>query len=131
MNQPAPNIARNITRLPTHPSTPSELDALLYKKINEYVEQHSWRALAADVKAFVNHQYKAAYGLVADGTITPEDLEKEIKSQIPSRTYIEEYAKGRPICYRYTNTLANFFGQEYVLKNHNACDEYLIKVNSL
>ncbi len=129
MNQPAHKLSKNITRpLPT-PTTPSELDKLLYKKIQDFVAKNSWRSLATEVKSFVNNQYKSAYGLVADGTISPEELEKEIKSQIPSRTYIEEYSKGRPICYRYTNTLANFFNQEYVLKNHDACEEFLIKVS--
>ena len=129
MNRPAHKLTKNITRLLPTPTTPSELDKLLYKQIQDYVAKHSWRSLAAEVKSFVNNQYKSAYGLVADGTISPDELEREIKSQIPSRTYIEEYSKGRPICYRYTNTLANFFNQEYVLSNHDACEEFLVKVS--
>lgn len=129
MNQPATDLAKNVTPLKTIPSTPNELDKVLYQKIGDYVHEHSWRSLAAKVKAFVNNQYKDAFALVTEGKITADELEKEIKSQIPSRTYIEDYAKGRPICYRYTNTLANFFAQDYVLRNHNACDEFLERIS--
>lgn len=130
MKQTKSTAANNVTRLRATPSTPSELDAQLYRRIQNYVTENSWRQLASEVKRYVNDQYKSAYGLVADGTISPEDLEKEIKSQIPSRTYIEDYVNGRPICYRYTNTLANFFNQHYVLKNHNPCTEFLVKLNT-
>ena len=128
MKQSKNLIPQNVTHLRSTPGTPSELDATLYKQIQVYVKKHSWRHLANEVKRFVNELYKPAFGLVADGTISPDSLEKEIKAQIPSRTYLEDYLKGRPICYRYTNTLANFFKQEYVLRKHNPCDEYLIKL---
>lgn len=114
-----------IARIVKKPTTPSELDKVLYLKIEDYLNEKSWRQLAKEVKDFVQTQYKSAYGLVAEGKITPDELDKEIKSQIPSRAYIEQYVKGRPICYRYTNTLANFFGQQYVLSNHNPMEEYL------
>ena len=120
----------NITHLYSEPTSPTELDAVLYQQITKYVDKHSWRQLAREIKEFVNDQYKPAFARVADGTITPEELEKEIKSYVPSRAYIEDYVKGRPICYRYTNTLANFFRQSYVLKNHDPCSEFLVKLKS-
>lgn len=120
----------NVTRFPKVSTSPHQLDKSLYTKINRYVEDHSWRHLAAEVKAFVHEQYTPAYSLVTEGRITATELEREIKSYIPSRTYIEDYAKGRPICYRYTNTLANFFQQRYALENHNPCDEFLMKLDA-
>lgn len=110
------------------PKTPSELDKILHERIQCYLKNHSWRQLAAAVKEFVQEQFKAADRLVLNGVVTQEQLDSEIKSHIPSRTYIEDYAKGRPICYRYTNTLANFFEQKYTLRNHNPCHEYLVKL---
>ena len=128
MNSVARNTTAAITRLPGVPSTPSQLDKILYRKIESYLQQHSWRQLAEQVKQFVQEQYKPAYRLVSEGKIEPDELDREIKSQIPSRAYIEQYSKGRPICYRYTNTLANFFEQKYILENHNPCQEYLTKL---
>lgn len=125
----AAKVSRNMRLIKGSPATPGELDAILHKMIERHLKNHSWRELAASVKEFVQQQFKPAYRLVSDGAITPEQLESEIKSHIPSRTYIEDYSKGRPICYRYTNTLANFFAQEYALHNHNPCEEYLRKVS--
>lgn len=131
MNETATQMPGTITRLKTAAASPSELDKSLYAQINAYVEKNSWRQLAGQVKTFVREQYKPAYSLVSEGKLSPDALEKEIKSHIPSRTYIEEYASGRPICYRYTNSLANFFKQEYVLKNHDSCEEFLKKLANL
>jgi hypothetical protein len=127
MTEASPKTNNNLRLISTPPTTPSELDKVLHLKIQEYMETYSWRQLAAAVKEFVQDQFKPAYRFVSEGKITPEELEAEIKSHIPSRTYIEDYAKGRPICYRYTNTLANFFQQEYILHNHNPCQQYLHK----
>ena len=130
MNVVAPNPTAVVTRLPGTPTTPSQLDKILYRKIEAYLREHSWRQLAEEVKQFVQEQYKPAYRLVSEGQIEPDELEREIKSQIPSRAYIEQYSKGRPICYRYTNTLANFFDQKYILENHDPCQEYLLKMKN-
>jgi len=127
----ATKMPGKITRLKTVATSPSELDKSLYAQIKTYVEKNSWRQLAVQIKTFVREQYKPAYSLVSEGRLSPDALEKEIKSHIPSRTYIEEYASGRPICYRYTNSLANFFKQEYTLKNHDSCEEFLKKLANL
>ncbi|GAB1264951.1 hypothetical protein NBRC116493_21490 [Aurantivibrio infirmus] len=131
MSDTATRLAGKVTRLQTPATSPFELDKSLYAQIKVYVAENSWRQLAEQVKVFVRNQYKPAYSLVSEGKLSPDALEKEIKSHIPSRTYIEEYANGRPICYRYTNTLANFFKQEYVLKNHDSCTEFLKKLKEL
>lgn len=128
MNESAPKTNSSVRLVSTLPATPWELDKVLHVKIEQYLEEHSWRRLAAEVKEFVQGQFTPAYRLVSDGEITPEELEAEIKSHIPSRTYIEDYAKGRPICYRYTNTLANFFQQDYILKNHDPCRQFAHKL---
>lgn len=131
MAEAAPRVNENVRLFSTLPATPSELDRFLHHKIQQYLQTHSWRQLAAAVKQFVQDQFKPAYRLVSDGEIRPEELEAEIKSHIPSRTYIEDYSKGRPICYRYTNTLANFFDQEYVLSNHDPCQQYVSKLEDI
>lgn len=120
----------NVAPFPkTHVQSVYELDKVLSALIHEYVKEHSWRKLAAEVNSFVHDQYKPAYRLVTEGKITPDALEAEIKSYRPSRSYIEAFSKGTAICYRYTNTLANFFRQRYSFKNFDPCDQYMIKLN--
>ncbi len=119
----------NVATLPSRVQSVYDLDKTLSKQILDYVNAHSWRKLARDVSAYVRAQYKPAYRLVAEGSISPDALEGEIKSYLPSRSYIEAFAKGRPICYRYTNTLANFFHQPYEFKNFDPCSQYLVKLD--
>lgn len=121
--------ANKVSELPnTQSQSVYQLDKVLSVQIHEYVKAHSWRKLSEEVRTFVNEQYKPAFKLVVEGKITPDALEFEIKSCRPSRSYIEAFAKGTAICYRYTNTLANFFEQRYAFKNFNPCEEFMIKI---
>ena len=129
MGNPADFNEGKVTHFPSKVNSVYHLDQVLSKLILSYVEEHSWRKLAAAVNSFVRGQFKPAYRLVAEGKIEPEELEAEIKSYLPSRSYIEAYAKGTAICYRYTNTLANFFQQRYVFENFDPCDQYLFKLD--
>lgn len=127
MAEAASKLSSSVRLVSTPPASPRELDKVLHLRIQQYLELNSRRQLAAAVKEFVQNQFKPAYRLVSEGEITPEEFETEMKSHIPSKTYIEDYAKGRPICYRYTNTLANFFQQDYVLHNHDPCQQFVGK----
>ncbi|GLS25598.1 hypothetical protein [Marinibactrum halimedae] len=100
-------------------SSPAQLDHTLQKLIADYVKVYSWRDLAEHVAASVRRQYAQGEYLVEEGLISSCELEAHMKSQIPSRKYLQDFAKGRPICWRYTNTIANFFGHQYVARNYN------------
>ena len=108
--------------------TPCQLDRALYVKIQAYVREYSWRRLAEDIEKMVRRQFAPALDLVDSEKILIEEVERQIKLNVPSKKYIQDYIQGRPICYRYTNTLANFFAHEYVLRNHNPCDDYVARL---
>ncbi|GAB1259153.1 hypothetical protein [Aurantivibrio plasticivorans] len=124
------NHSENVKPFPQVPNTPFALDKTLYHAIAVYLETGTWRQLSSEIKDFVRSQYVDAFELVTKGDITPKQLEDEIASHIPSRSYIEQYSKGRAVCYRYLNTLANFFEHKYTLSNHNPCDQFLEKITS-
>ena len=107
--------------------TPHALDTRLHACIKRYTAEHSMKKLAIEVEKFVRGEFRPAYNLVADGKLEPQALEDEIKSNIPSRTYIMDYANGRPICLRYTNTLAKFFDVKFSIGNYNACDNFFAR----
>lgn len=98
---------------------PADIDFQLHKAINNYTAKsgQTYATLARDIDEFVRHQYKGMWYLVEDGSITQNQLEKHIKDHTPSRSYLHDYAKGRPICFRYTNTIANFFNVKYTIHN--------------
>lgn len=110
--------------------TPCQLDQALYVKIQRYVEETSWRQLAQNLEKMVRRQFAPALELVDSERVLIEEVERQIKLNVPSKKYIQDYIQGRPICYRYTNTLANFFKHEYTLKNHNPCDDYIARLTS-
>ncbi|TQV81322.1 hypothetical protein FKG94_09530 [Exilibacterium tricleocarpae] len=110
--------------------TPCQLDQALYVKIQRYVEEKSWRQLAQNLEKMVRHQFAPALELVDSERMLIEEVERQIKLNVPSKKYIQDYVQGRPICYRYTNTLANFFAHEYSLRNHNPCDDYIARLTS-
>ena len=107
-----------------HFDTPHALDTYLHACIKKYALEHSMKKLADQVEIFVRNEFKPAYEKVATGEISPKILEDEIKSNIPSRPYIIQYSQGRPICLRYTNTLAKFFGVQYSIGNYDACTNF-------
>lgn len=120
----------NVTKLQQTPREIEPLNQMLIQHIEGHIatKGNSWRKLEQEVLTFVRNRYKSAYSLVADGTITADEIEKEIKSHAPSFTYINNFVKGQAICIRYTNTLANFFEQKYSFSNFNPCDAFLKKV---
>lgn len=107
------NLCGQTQLLPTH------IDSQLHQMIQSYLSKrgHTYATLARDIDDFVRAQYKEAWHLVEYGEITQHELEKHIKDHIPSRSYLHDYAGGRPICFRYTNTIANFFDVKYRIYN--------------
>lgn len=107
-------------------STPYELDKLLQKQINE---QGSRRQLHAYLVDYVEQQYSQAQVLLDKGTISPQQLDSHKQKHTPSRTYLDHFANGQPICFRYTNTIANALDTEYYLTNFDPAEELLKAVN--
>ncbi|WNO08394.1 hypothetical protein [Teredinibacter sp. KSP-S5-2] len=107
-------------------STPYELDKLLQKQINE---QSSRRQLHAYLVDYVEQQYNHAQVLVAKGTISQQQLDSHKLKHTPSRAYLDNFANGQPICFRYTNTIANALDTEYYLTNFDPAEELLKTVN--
>lgn len=107
---------------------PSMLDQRLYQKIDKYREKpgNSYASLSKEITRFVKDQYSDCWGLVQIGQIDQTKLEKSINDQIPGETYIRQYCQGRPICFRYTNTLANFFELEYQIRNFDPAKDFKI-----
>lgn len=105
--------------------SPTELDQRLrFEAIRLHKSGLSWRQMARDVEASVKARFSDSYQLVSEGKLTTSQLDKAMKPHIPSHTYIQEFCKGRAVCYRYTNTLANFLGVNYTLSNFDPCEEY-------
>ncbi|MBX2808132.1 MAG: hypothetical protein KTR20_05815 [Cellvibrionaceae bacterium] len=102
-------------------SLPCDVDSQLHKVIIKYlsVDGRSYSTLARDIDRFVRNQYEWIWNLVEEGKITQAQLEKHMKDHTPSRSYLHDYVKGRPICFRYTNTIANFFNINYSISNFN------------
>ncbi|GEM_PF-2963579 len=98
---------------------PAHIDFQLHEAIESYISHqgNTYATLARDIDHFVRDQYKEMWYLVEEGEMTQHQLEKHMKDHTPSRSYLYDYAKGRPICFRYTNTIANFFEVKYKIYN--------------
>lgn len=114
-----------VTLAHTEELLPASIDFQLHKEINNYISGHgkTYATLARDIDHFVRKQYTEMWNLVEDGVITQNQLEKHIKDHTPSRSYLHDYAKGRPICFRYTNTIANFFKVKYTIHNFDPSND--------
>ncbi len=106
-------------------SFPSEVDYEIHRTIKNYisVKGKTYSTLARDIDEYVRRQYKDIWNLVEEGKLTQARLEKHIKEHTPSRSYLYDYANGRSICFRYTNTIANFFEVDYSITNFNPSED--------
>ena len=116
--------------LATIPNTPAQMDSVLRQHIKHYIEDHSWRYLEREISVFVRALYEKLTPYVEDGTITAKKMEQEIKSHIPTKSYIHDYYNGRTINYRYTNNFAEFFSVPYSLTNHDAAQDFIDRINN-
>ena len=109
---------------------PSLLDQRLYQAIENYrnIPGNSWLSLARDVVSYVNKLYEPCWALVEAGRLDKDTLERNIYDNTPSETYIRQFRGGRPICFRYTNTLANFFGLQYTINNFNPAKDFEVNL---
>lgn len=107
---------------------PSVLDRVLHREIEGYRQKpgNSYTKLSEELNQFVRSQYTDCWNFVEIGRVSSEELEKNIRYQVPSEKYIRDYCNGRPICFRYTNTIANFFGLEYQIRNFNPAKDFEI-----
>jgi len=105
---------------------PSILDEMLYQEIEDYrsIKGNSYAKLSEELNIFVRQQFRDCWNLVDEGRVTADDLEKQIRNQVPSDKYIRDYVNGRPICFRYTNTIANFFGVNYSVSNFDPAKDF-------
>lgn len=106
---------------------PAHIDFELRKHIALYISKPHQTAssLHKQMDAYVREQFRNAQSLVDDGVITPEEFEKQITSNRPSPDYLVKYKNGTPICMRYTNTIANFFGISFTFNTYNPADDML------
>ena len=110
---------------------PSHVDAILQQKIRSYLDEGgTYSKLAQEMDAYVRKQYKDAWDLVEDQLISEAQLEQHIKNHCPKRSYINDYARGRPICFRYTNTIANFFNVQYKIRNFDPAEDLAYSIES-
>ena len=109
---------------------PCELDAVLNALIKDYTNKkgNTYASLAHEMKLFVETQYRDAYALIEEGSIDEDQLEKHIEMHCPRRSYLHQYANGRPICFRYTNTIANFFDVEYTIRSFSPADDLVRQI---
>ena len=104
---------------------PAKLDRQLRAEIFDYLEvdEHSFSTLARDIDQYVRHQYRDAWELIEDGCLKEEQLHEHIAAHCPKVEYLMDYAKGGAMCFRYTNSVANFFGIRYRLSSFNPADD--------
>lgn len=97
--------------------TPAELDDVLRQRILKYTSRrsYSYSKLAERLAEFVREQYATAPG-VDD---TDAAVEHHLSMHCPKRSFLNQYAKGGAMCFRYINTVANFFDVQYTLSNFN------------
>ena len=109
------NVVQSHSSIKKMPILPSELDFILHQKIEAYRDKkgNSYRKLSEELYQYVRREHLYLWERVEKGVLEEDDLLKLIKSRVPSDTYIRDFCNGRPICYRYTNTLACFFDVDY------------------
>jgi len=108
---------------------PAYLDRMLFKKIEEFrrFRGNSYARLSEEINQYVRRLYTECWNLVDEhDDVTEEEIEKSIRSHVPSDRYISDYHRGRPICFRYLNTMANFFGLEYRISNFDPSKDFRI-----
>ncbi|WP_020408957.1 hypothetical protein [Hahella ganghwensis] len=96
--------------------TTAELDQALHSYIEQYTKRKSFRTLTAEIKKFVIDQFEESD---LKDRCTAEEYQAFIKECTPSRAYLQQYVDGRAICFRYTNTLANFFNVRFTIASYN------------
>lgn len=105
--------------------SPIELDQVLRSKVRGYTNHYSIKKLEQDIKDFVVAQYEELRPLILSKGVTEAEIDDQITLYTLSDSYIDMYASGKDICYRYINTLANFFDYVYFLYNFNPCEELM------
>ena len=106
---------------------PSLLDLEIIKAIHSYrksEKNRSYASLATELGEYVRDLYSNMSEYIKVKGIDLSVLEKHISDQIPSETYIRDFCNGRSICFRYTNTLANFLGVKYEIRNYNPAKDF-------
>jgi len=100
---------------------PADLDAVLRDRIAKWRKRsgNSYIKLERRLKAFVEEQYQQLQGAV----LSDKALEHHLAMHCPKKSYLNQYANGHAMCYRYTNTLANFFGVNYSLSNFDPAQD--------
>lgn len=111
-DQQDPNISHQQNQY-----TPYELDNMLYAHIKDYVDKNSFVKLEASLTEMVYQQFKEHY-YNADNT-EKKQIEAEIEQHLPNRISIKKYLAGNGISIQKINTIANFFGLDYSLCNHD------------
>jgi hypothetical protein len=100
-----------------HQYTLYELDNLLHTYIKDYVSNNSFVKLEASLTEMIYQQFKEHY-FSADDT-EKKRIEGEIEQYIPDRASIKRYLDGNGISIQKINTIANFFGLNYSVHNHD------------
>ncbi|GEM_PF-3338196 len=107
---------------PQDQCTPFELEKMLHTHIMDYVNKNSFVKLEASLTEMVYQQFKGHYYSVDD--TQKEQIEAEIEQYIPDRTMIKQYIAGSSLSIQKINTIANFFGLNYSLTNHDPVTLY-------
>ncbi len=97
--------------------TPYELDNLLHAYIKDYVSNNSFVKLEASLTEMVYQQFKEHY--FSANETEKKRIEDEIEQYIPDRALIKRYLNGNGLSIQKINTIANFFGLNYNVNNHD------------
>jgi hypothetical protein len=110
-------MTSNDTLISEQITSAAKLDFQLFEHITNYVNQNSFVKLEAALTQMVYSQFEAHYQQASE--VEKLAIRKQIERYVPNRQKLKAYLDGHPICYRCTNTLANFFQVPYVLINHD------------
>ena len=110
---------------------PCELDKELRHKMSAYLLHNSSWNLALEIEEYIKITYKKAWSVVRRGRISERQLNKHIKNHCPSKTHLDDFVVGKPISFRYINTIANFFGVNYSINNFDPSNEFLTSIDLL
>ena len=125
------SVSLSSTKIFEGKTLPSHIDFELRKLISSYLSMkgQNSKTLHAEMDEYVREQFKPLERLVEDGTLTKEELERSITSNRPSPDYLIKYKNGTPVCMRYTNTIAGYFGVSYTMSTYNPADDLLEELN--
>lgn len=111
------------------PCTALELDSRLNLHIGNYlsIEGNSTRTLVVDISQHI----KALYAALPENGMLADDIEADIRKNTPSRTLLMDYYRdSTPMCTRYINAVAVFFGQDYVVSKYDPAQDLIARFKS-